>query len=446
MPIINYEQELLDMITNNSIKTLPSQGLINTNREIAKAVWHSYVPPGALGYDDCLLFDKWYGLCDWKNVLVRYKDDIGFWESSFSDFKAAATMLLYEPFKKDFPLVAKHYLTNNGLLKKLLFASNNEEFFELIQLPANEKEELYFEYQMGKSGSIDEKFIPKYENDPVFVTKLLEKSPMYFQYLNEENRNNFEFIKLALKKRNNGSDRSSMENLFHLNQENRDKYFSAWLKPYGNAIRAKDLDKYTTIEQTLILTNHPDLLRVMLEKNFNRFKYLGLKLLNENFDSYLPCFNVKQLELAFKNESDLTSVQLEKITHFVLNYNTIKKPTLVEKNYLYLTSIVLNLKDRLESDLLYKIDCIAQESKKVDLEGFLNFVDDTISQYQTGRIKEEQAEKIINALKSIVPNELKQELKLPKNNTFKYLQMEKLNHELSTSLPVNDIKIVKNKI
>lgn len=416
---IDYREELLNYIKNHSIKKLPSQNLINNDREIAEAIWTNLVGSENKVYN----LKEWYNSFKWRDILKEYSSDISFWKKVLDFEHYDVEILLLKEFKSDFPIIVDYFLNSNEELKRIYTLSNNDKYFKLLNLNIEEKIEFNKELMLKKGISYYYvSYFKEYQDDLEFVKNILQKTPYNYCYLNEENKKNIDFIKLALKDR---------DNFFLIPDEYNNLYFSSWYKYYKNSIQNKELNKFNEDQKLVILKNNPNLLKYTLIKEFDKYKDLGLMMIHTDKNEAIELFDLEILMKFTKLEHNIfDDVCLE----FIKEYTSLTKMTSTQKKYIELIKLNPEMENNLNNNLFYLIQ---NQKRTVDLELVNNIFELLENKYKNNTITYEKAEIILQSVKSRLPSEILKEKKFPKADLFKYFQTMKMMSNLETELPIH---------
>lgn len=436
---INYEEELINLLENNDIKTFPSQELIDSNIRVVKAIWRNFVTD--IDEDEGFVFDEWYNAGDWGNKLKKYAEDFKLWEellaskcykSYLGSNNSSYDFILTEKFQKDFPKIADYFLNNDEKLILLFNKTHNKEFYDRLKLDKTKKEDIYKMFLIDSATYIDNESIVQFENDEEFVQKLLMKSPSYFQKLNLSNRNKIENIKIALR---------TMDNFFYLSDEMREKFFKPWANAYMNQIRFKQLEQMTEEQTVYIFTHRKELLSNAI--NSGKYEIIATNILTQDLDSNLSYFSEEAIKKFSKNKSNMKKIygQLEKFVEEYADSGFSKK----DKKMLILVREIPELKDKLQDNIFYRLNKLKEGGEKMNSEWFESITREAINLYENGKVNREKVEAFVFIAKGCLEISSLKELRLPKNNTFDYLKSIFLNKDLQSNLSDNSDKINKPK-
>lgn len=464
---IDFKKHLLIQLQNDPIYNLPSIEVINSDINFALAVWKNF---SVYSFQNSRVsIDSWYSAGNWKNNLEKYKEDINFWKVALEEGNFKYEVLLHENFQKDFPFITQYYLKSNERLQELYYKTNKEEFFNLIDLSEDEKYKIKQYYYAEKGSNVSQDFITKYEHDQNFILKLLTKNCGYFKCLNEENRDNPEYIKLALTNNPLNFEYLSEVNKditeyiklafnrktsihihkvatnFHLLSDDRKiNLFSGWLTHFGQVISGSDITKLNELQREEAFRLRPELLGGMLQNQSKKYGTVAAKLLNEDFDKYIPYVNEPMLFVHYKNLEDTVFIK-DNLDQYINEYIPKTKLSKKDKNILYLIGLDESLIGKLNSNVGYQINVLINKPDKISEETFFTFVDKMIALNKSSEVTIEQCDSYITSLRSKLESSVQKELRLPKVGTFNYLCMLKLNEKLQATLPTK-IEKSKNKI
>lgn len=455
--IINYEKAFVDFIKSNEFKVLPPQQLINENEEIATAVWNNFtIPIIQNAYTNDFTFEKWYKAGNWSVVLSHYKENIHFWENILDNPGSNYKILLYPEFQKEFPVIVNHYLNNNEKLQNILYKTENEDFFELINLPPEEKNQLYRFYRLEKKGSVPRDYIPTQEHDEKFVALLLSVNKDYYDSLNEVNRNNDKYIEIVLAPNKKYRD-EGFNNLKHFPIEKRETVFPLWLVKYKDSIEVKHMKMFTQNESEMILKNKPTLLMSLLQHQHKQYGYIAHQFLQKDFLYYVEKIHIDGIKSLFPSSVEIQPFKKD-IIKLIDSYIPKVKQTQLDKIMIYLCNLDPELEIHLSENIAFNIDNFINKEKEQHINtpnvrvtilesDFFNIIGKIILMFENGRINDTKATQCILRLKSHLPTESLKELKLPKDDQiFTYLTRMQLNKRLYKELPINSTIRPKMKI
>lgn len=436
--MINYQEELLAMLENNELKTLPSQALIDSDERIVKAIWKNKEFEGYHKYDDYYSdnFETWYQKSKWGTVLQKYSTNTALWEELLEVYSSAHEFILNPIFQKDFPIIADHFLKDNDKLIELFNKTRNKEFHDRLTLDFDKKEDVYKLFLINNHRHIDAEIITKYESDDVFVNKLLTQNSSYFAYLNEENRTNKAYIKIAL--------RGHYDNFFLLSDENKDKYFKQWATHYIKQINFKNVLNLKSEQQAFILCQRHDLLASAILSKDNGLYQVAVDSLKDNLEELINSFGADSLKLFAKNKENLKYIQPQ-LEKFVDNYKGAgfsKK----DNKMIMLISYNQELKEKLQANIFYKVNTILESKQKQDVEWFEYIMKKVFNLYDNKKINNEDAKVLTGKVKSCLSIDAMKELRIPKENSFEFIRSIMMSKDLIEELPLNDGASRKPKI
>lgn len=436
--MINYQEELISMLENNELKKLPSQEVIDSNERIVKAIWKNfefeeYYKHGEY-YSES--FGDWYKRANWGTVLKKYSDNTKLWEELLELQEGSRNFLLNPIFKQDFPVIAEHFLHNNDRLIELFNKTRNQEFHDRLTLDFDKKEDVYKLFLLNNNSHIDKELIEKYEHDSVFVNKLLTKNSSYFAYLNTDNRAKKGNIIIAL--------RGHYDNFFLLSEENKNKYFEQWANHYISKITLKNVLNLNVEQQTFILAKRHDLLSSAIQSKDRGLYQIAVDCLKENVAEVINAFDNESLKVFSKNKDNLKFIepQLEK---FVDNY---KGAGFSKKDLKMITLISYNqeLKEKLQTNIFYKVNQILESKQKKDINWFDYIIKQLFDLYDHKQITNDDAKVLTGKIKSCLTVESMKELRIPKENSFEFIRARIMSKDLLNELPVNESADRKLKI
>lgn len=420
---MDYLKEIIQILENNDIKTLPSKELISSNEQVALAVWKNFTLDG--DYYGYYSFNEWYEAANWGQTLSAYKDNIGFWEKAikvqigneemdiqYSDFYT------YPQFKEDFPLIADHISKDNNLLVELLFRTNKRDFLDQLTLPEDEKTKIEKQFYLKNYHSLAPVAAQHYENDPEFITQLLKVAPHFYGGLSEEAKNNDEYIKLAMKHSNNFG---------YIPVEKADQYFSGWLK--DNLHQKFILTQFTENQQYQILAKKPEMLAPLLDKDPYKYKDFAINAIaKSNGDvnhivDICNAFTLPQLINVFKQPSDLEKVR-PMLEFFVKNYNSTKEISKKENKVMAIIELDTDLTNKLRENIFYQLNEM-KPGYKLSKEKFDNYADQVIAKVNNNELDTDKASSFLGRLKNKLSIELLQAEKYPHKDLYEYIAAQR---------------------
>jgi hypothetical protein len=437
--MINYQEELLAMLENNELRTLPSQELIDSSERVVKAIWknkefESEDRYGGDRYYDS--FEIWYYKSKWGTILQKYSENTQLWEELLGIHEGGYNFILSSIFQEDYPVIAEHFLKNNDKLIELFNKTGNKEFYDRLNLDLEKKEDVHKLFLIKNYYHIDKEVIKKYENDDAFVTKLLNKNSSYFTYLNTENKANKEYIKIAL--------RGHYDNFFLLSDENKNRYFKSWATHYISKINLKNVLNLDTEQQSFILSQRHDLLSSAIQNKDRGLYQIAVDCLKKNVEEVINAFDDDSLKVFIKNKENLKTIkpQLEK---FVENYKGAGF-TKKDNKMMFLLSYDNELTEKLQTNIFYKVSKVIESKQKQDVDWFEYMMKKVLTLYDDKKITNEEAKILTGKVKSCLTIEAMKELRIPKENSFEFVRAKIIGKALQEELPINDSPTKKIKV
>ena len=424
----NFYQDLLFVLENNKITTLPRQELINTDENIALAVFKNFsVKNDYYDYDDEygeVSFNQWYKEGNWKQVLVNYKDNVSFWEKAIEASQFSAYQLLSNSeFKNDFPVIFNQFTTDKQFMTHLVTHSDYREVFDLVSDKVFSQEEidsLYKNAILKNPHNFNQHMIKSYENDESFVTTLLTKFPQQYYILNKENKENDEYINLALKDKSN---------INYIPKNKVDNHVDAWVEVHKDSRFAyKEIEILTDKQKNVLLTKRVDFLSNALEKDFSQYKDIAIKVLQNDFDKNIDYFNNSQVVRLFSNKENLEKIK-PILQDFAENYDNAKQLSKKESKIIALVSMDKVAKEKLESNIFYQLN-IMSPHQKVTEEVFQAYFTNVQDRVNNKNLSVEKANAFLSRMKNKLPVEVLSERKYPEKDLYEYLIAQKTTSKL----------------
>lgn len=428
---INMKNIIEDLIKENYLYKIPEslQPLIEEDKNFALLVWNNFKID--LDYYEEFDLADWYKATDWKWKLGNYINDFDFWEVAIKQFDYK--LLLNEDFKKDFPLVANYFLENNDRLLKILKETSNKDFYNLLKLSEEELEEINKDFLINNTSYIPKEEFNKYQEgtkqDINFIKKMLKKSANNYFSLNDENKQNPEFIRMCLKEKSV---------FFSIPEKLKDMFFIDWLIEHKAEIKIKDLSLLSKKQEERVLEDRPDMVLDLINADKKSYFSYGIKLLEKDFEKYIKALNIDKFKEIWGTHS------IEKIYPLLETYvNNFNKFDLskTDNMFIYLIKKDEKLSKQLENNVLYKISTGLNSKENLSHETFIEYYRVLSKSFELGECDEEKIEGLLNKarLKLSIPD-LK-EHKYPKKDLFRYMRAKMLSEDLSNNLdPKEDAK------
>lgn len=453
--MIDYKKELLGVLQNNTISTMPSQELIDSDVEIVKALWKNFEPGSDKEYDEGFRFSKWYKDCGWGTKLQKYNKEFKLWEELLeSKFYSgylygsdtSYNFLLTEEFKKDFPEIVNHFLSDNDTLIKLFNKTKNKTFFELLDLDLNKKEEVMKLFLINSNLTIEQSLIDKYQNDEQFLTALLENKPFYFSKLSQENKNNQKYIDLAIKE---------LDTFSQLSEEKKAENFKNWCSTNMQRIKPSHLKDLNTIQKATVFFYNQNLLASAFSKTNKENEKIATILLTKDFQKFISMIpNDLIFELA-KNQESMNKLkpQLDILSQSNKHFAHVSGNTKI----FFLIKQFPNLEEKLNNNVYFELykDSVEFKNKQEknpteyrfkDFQWLKEKAKKLVSMYEQGKLTKEEGDNFISGARGFLDRELLKELKLPRNALFDFMKSEILKEELEKMIPEKSSPKSKNKI
>lgn len=428
--MIDYKEEFFNLLKHNVVYNLPSQELIDSDEEVAKLVWNNYCPvsryeASSMGSEE--IFNQ----ASWPIVLRKYTKDIAFWNEILEKEKYSS--LLKKHFVEAFPVIAEHWLKDKQKLYQLFEKTNDTYFYEKIP-DSDEKHSYYKNYLMtGNMYRVSDNDILKYENDPLFVKELLEKQPSNYKKLNELNRKKHEFVAMAL---------AYKDNLNHipLEYQQNPTIKNYWFKMHSRNFSLREIAILPFEERLFCIQVNPDLLGPALMNNFNGFKEVTVKLLEQDLDTFLTPISTQTLESRLPAIVAENKIIRQQLQSFISNYNETTKNNLNFKK-LFLIEKDPELKIQADTNLFYVLRNQKISTIKFNQEQFEQFSKVILDKNFHGELNSDDARKLFAYLRVVTEIEVLKQLPKTKDLLTYYHHQR-----LETKLPVEEDKNPNVKI
>lgn len=396
--MIDYKEEFLNLLRHNNIYNLPSQELIDTNKEVAKLVWKHYCPVSryeAMKMDSEQIFDH----SKWPELLGTYNQDIEFWTELLEEEKYDS--LSKEYFTRAFPSIADYWLKDIQKLYTLFEKTGQNYFYKKI--PESDEKDTYYKNHLmtGNMYKVSNGDILKYENDPLFVKELLEKQPSNYKQLNELNRKKHEFVAIALADKDNF-------NHIPLDYQQDPIIKNYWFKMHSRRFSLQEIATLPFEEKLYCIQANPDILGHALMNKFNVFKEVAIKLLEKDLDTFLIPISTQTLKslpaIILQNK-----IIMKNLHDFISTYNEttnsgvhIKKIFLIEK--------IPELQKQAETNLFYILRNQKTSRIKFNKNEFDQFVTIIMDKNFKGETNSDDARKLLAFLRSVTEVEVLKQL------------------------------------
>ena len=417
-----------DLIKENYLYKIPEslQPLIEEDKQFALLVWDNFKVD--LDYYEEFDLSDWYKAGNWKWILGNYINDFEFWEIAIQKFDYK--LLLEENFKKDFPLVTHYFLSNNDKLLKILKKTSNKEFYHLLTLDEEQLEEINKDFLINNSSYIPQEEFNKYQSgtkqDIHFIKKMLKKSANNYFSLNDENKQNPEFIRLCLKEKNV---------FFSIPEQLKDLFFIDWLIEHREAIKIKDLSLLSKKQSDRVLEERPDMILDLINADKKSYFPYAVKLLEQDFDKYIKTLNLEKFKEIWGNH------HIEKLYPLLENYvNNFNKFELskIDSMYIHLIQKDEKLSKLLADNVLYKISTSLNTKQNISHKTFIDYYKILSESFDKGELEEGTIEGLLNKVRLRLSIPDLKEHKYPKKDLFRYMKAKTLSENLSNNLEIKE--------
>lgn len=412
----NFYNDLLFVLQNNNLRTMPSQDLISNHKDIALAVWKNFsAGEDYYGYSS---LHEWYSEGKWKEVLSNYKNDNDFWKEAINNSQFSPYEILsHLSFKNDFPEAFSHLMNDKEFVKHMVTHSDNRFVFDLLgssSLSKDEIDDLYKNEILKNLHNFNDYKVKEYEHDGNFVTTLLIKYPSFYNKLDTNHKNNDDYIQLALK---------DSRNFEYLSDKNKEKYFQVWLEANKDKkLWVRDIEKFGLTQQSMILKTRPESIPQMLDTQFSQYKSVAIEAIQAHLEKNIDYFTEAQVVKLFKSSEDLAKIK-PMLEDFANTYQNPKQFSKKENKIMALISLDKNLKETLENNIFYQLNIMSPQQKitKEVFEGYFQGVDNKV---KNEGLAVDKANAFLARMKNKLPTSVLVEQKYPDKDLYSHLESQ----------------------
>lgn len=398
----NYEEQLINLLENNKINSLPDAQLIQTNERVALAVWKNFVE----NYEDLVeggtYFSSWYESGKFGVSLQPYANNVDFWKTAFTDHDEFSPLepLKNADFKKDFPYIVNHFVNNIEFLKDIILTEGNYSANIIIDiinesvLSSNDKNNLIKDLIIKYPHSVNDYIIKGFEDDNEFVKRILTKTPYYYTKLSDTNKLNDEFISLALVDKNLYKE---------LPAEKKEQFFPVWAETRAPFVTLKEVGELTLEQQKEILVNRADLLESFYTQAPTKYIDTVVKSIEKDFSKNFYAFNNLQLIKIFQDSDNLDKIRPQ-LENFIENYKGVQQINKKENRVISVIALDTDLQNKLLNNVYYKFNDMSGNTV-LELEDFNKIVETVNNDMINKTITPEKAVGFLNRVKNKLSTE-----------------------------------------
>jgi hypothetical protein len=429
----DFRKAFVDLLTNHTIHYLPEQHIIDQNGDVAELIWKNYSPPSEYYWDEESEHRVKKDIApEWGIILGAYKQNTQFWGKAFES-NNSYEMLLDKDFKISFPFISSFWLSDDSKLLLAFEKTKNKIFTDLIN-DTTTKEETYKNYLLSNIRNVKSEDIKRFQNDKNFVVNVLSQYPSLYSDMNESNKHNHDYIKLALRLKDNLKE---IPEKYQNNAAVKD----FWFRIHTNYFDSKDIIDFNDDEKRKLFKERLDFLGSLLShKAHSIYKKYAVELLSADIGKYINKFGV---DIIKSLKSDLFESEKFKddLKSLVKNYNNTEPNSKTDDKIFALIKDKVELTNIIENNLFYIFKEKRLSKKLIDSEEYNQWIQTILEKNHQNEITSDESRSLINALKKITQIEALKELPRTKD-LFTYYQHERL----SALLPTQDKKTSKMKI
>ena len=408
---MNYIKEIINILENNEIRTIPSNDLLASHPDIALAVWKNFVISG--DYYGSYDFKEWYSEANWVEKLQPYKDDVKFWEKALdlitSNSNIDRNFILDLDFQKDFPIVKEKFLNDNNFVINLYKKTGVISFLNVLNATQEEKNNLEKSYTLihQKHASTD---MVKFQDDAVFTKQILEKWPSLYAHLNDTNKLDDNYIQIALK--------DKYVSIKDIPEQKQNQFFAAWLDNNKDSIRLADLQALNPYQKKEVLKIKPEFIGQVLDQNTYAYQDIAVAALEKDIFS-IRHFNPQQLKKLFSEDNNYNKIK-PNLVSYIQSYSNTQEISKTESKIFAIVNLSPELRKELKKNIFYTLNTMPKE-QKITINQFTDAFNDIKNQVENKGLTEGKADSFLVRMKNkLEPAELEIQ-KFPSLNLYKHL-------------------------
>ena len=408
---MNYIKEIINILENNEIRTIPSNDLLASHPDIALAVWKNFVISG--DYYGSYDFKEWYSEANWVEKLQPYKDDVKFWEKALdlitSNSNIDRNFILDLDFQKDFPIVKEKFLNDNNFVINLYKKTGVISFLNVLNATQEEKNNLEKSYTLihQKHASTD---MVKFQDDAVFTKQILEKWPSLYAHLNDTNKLDDNYIQIALK--------DKYVSIKDIPEQKQNQFFAAWLDNNKDSIRLADLQALNPYQKKEVLKIKPEFIGQVLDQNTYAYQDIAVAALEKDIFS-IRHFNPQQLKKLFSEDNNYNKIK-PNLVSYIQSYSNTQEISKTESKIFAIVNLSPELRKELKKNIFYTLNTMPKE-QKITINQFADAFNDIKNQVENKGLTEGKADSFLVRMKNkLEPAELEIQ-KFPSLNLYKHL-------------------------
>ena len=408
---MDYIKEIINILENNEIRTIPSNELLASHPDIALAVWKNFVISGDYygNYD----FKEWYSEANWVEKLQPYKNDVKFWEKALdlitSNSNIDRNFILDLDFQKDFPIVKEKFLNDNNFVIDLYKKTGVISFLNVLNATQEEKNNLEKSYTLihQKHASTD---MVKFQDDAVFTKQILEKFPYLYTHLNDTNKLDDNYIQIALKYK--------YVSIKDIPEQKQNQFFPAWLEDNKDSIRLADLEALNPFQKKEVLKVKPEFIGQVLDKNIYAYQDIAVAAIEKDIFA-IRHFNPQQLKKLFSEDNNYNRIKPQLVS-YIQSYNNTQEISKTESKIFAFVNLSLELRKELKKNIFYALNTMPKE-QKITINQFTDAFNDIKNQVENKGLTEGKADSFLVRMKNkLEPAELEIQ-KFPSLNLYQHL-------------------------
>lgn len=408
---MDYIQEIIDILENNDIRTIPSNELLALHPDIALAVWKNFVISG--DYYGSYDFEQWYREANWVEKLQPYKNDVKFWEKALdlitSNSNIDRNFILDLDFQKDFPIIKEKFLNNNNFVIDLYEKTGSISFLNVLNATQEEKNKLEKNYNLihQKYASTD---MMKFQDDEVFTKQILEKFPHLYIHLNDTNKLNDNYIQIALN--------AKYVSIKDIPEQKQNQFFALWLENSKDSIKISNLQELNLFQKKEVLKVKPEFIGQVLDQNTYAYQDIAVAALEKDIFA-IRHFNPQQLKKLLSQDNNYEKIK-SNLVSYIQSYNNTQEISKTESKIFAIVNLSPELRKELKKNIFYTLNTMPKE-QKITINQFTDAFNDIKNQVENKGLTEGKADSFLVRMKNkLEPAELEIQ-KFPSLNLYKHL-------------------------